>query len=255
MTDLANLTTRLRSLRRIRSAAAWTQSLAGVVGIALWSLIVAFAVDVTLHMHLVERSFVLVIWLAVVGWACRRCFRLAFRRPDSLVDMALLVEQQHGIASDLVASLQFADPGRRQFGLKELRTAVIGDTAELTSGLELKSGYSWADFRRQSWTIAGAGAVIGLACLLFGGHVEAFSKRFLLGDASYPTRTTILVTAPGDRAGFGQPVTFLVDASGELPDGGLVHIVSKSGGESTLVPLTPDSQTPSTYTGKLARAI
>ena len=77
MTDLANLTTRLRSLRRTRSLAAWTQSLASVAGVALWSLIAAFAVDVTLHMRLIERTVVLVIWSGVVVWACRRFLRAA----------------------------------------------------------------------------------------------------------------------------------------------------------------------------------
>jgi len=255
MTDLANLTTRLRLLRRTRSLLAWTQSLAAILGVALWSLIAAFAIDVTLHMRLIERTCVLVICLGVMAWAGRRFLRRVLRRPDSLVDMALLTEQQQGIASDLVAALQFADPGRPQFGLEELRSAVIGDTAELTNSLEIRSGYSWNDFGRRIWIIGTAGAVIGLACVLFGGHVNAFAKRFLLGDASYPTRTNIRITAPGDRAGFGQSVEFVVEASGRLPGEGTVHIVGDANGETTFVRLTANPQTPSTYVGRLPRAI
>ncbi len=255
MTDIANLTTRLRSLRRTRSLLAWTKSLAAVMGIALWSLIAAFAIDVTLQMRLIERTFVLVICLGILVWACWRFLSRVLLRRDSLVDMALLTEQQQGIASDLVAALQFADPTRRQFGLDELRAAVIGDTAELTDSLEIRCGYSWNDFRRRTWIVLVAGAVIGMACWLCGGHVEAFAKRFLLGDVPYPTRTTIRVTAPGDHAGFGQPVAFVVEASGRLPDDGTVHIVGDAGGETTVVRLAPDVQTASTYVGQLPRAI
>jgi len=255
MTDLANLTTRLQSVLRIRSLAAWTRSLAAVVGVALWSLIAAFAVDVMLHMRLVERGCVLVIWVGFMAWACWRFMRVLLRRRDSLIDVALMTEQQQGIASDLVAALQFGDPRRPQFGLEALRTAVIADTAELADGLDVNCGYSWSDFRRRTWIVVGAATVVVILCLACGGHVRAFANRFVLGNASYPTRTRLLVTSPGDSVGYGQPVRFVVEGSGELPGEGTVHVVGDKNAERTVVRLKPTPEDPAKYVGQLPRAI
>jgi len=255
MTDLARLTTRLRRLGRARAVAAWTRSSLAVVGIALWTLIAAFAMDVLLRMRVVERGVVLAICLGVLAWACWRFLGPVLRRRQSVIAMALLVEHQQKIPSELVAALQFADPTRPQFGLRSLRDAVITDAADLTGGLKMRLGYSWRDFRRPVMIVLTAGLLIALACWLITGHVQAFGKRLLLTDAMYPTRTEFVVAAPGDRVGFGQPVTFLVNASGVLPDEGTATVVGDESGEMTILRLQADPDNPARYAVTWARAI
>lgn len=255
MTDLTKLKCRLARLRRRRTLAAWTRAIALFLGVLLWSLIGAFLLDVTLKMRLIERGLVLAVWSGFVLWAYWRLLLPVLRRKSSEIELSLMVESQQGIPSELVAALQFDDPSRTQYGLESLRLAVIADTAELSGGIEIPSGYQWQDFRRPFAVLVTSLALVAIALVLCSEHVEAFARRFVLSNASYPTRTQIKVTSPSENVGFGQPVLFTIEASGFLPEEGTVAIAARETEERTFVTLTPDPTKPDRYTGQLDRAI
>ena len=50
-------------------------------------------------------------------WAYWRFARPLLKRRETDLDMALMVERQQGIDSDLVAAIQFENPKRRSGGL------------------------------------------------------------------------------------------------------------------------------------------
>ncbi|MCP3917498.1 MAG: hypothetical protein GY711_18290, partial [bacterium] len=198
---------------------------------------------------------VLLAWAALTVWALYRCAWPVLRHRESLVELALLVEQRQGISSELVAALQFDDARRRQYGLAELRGAVIADTAELSGELNYRPAGSGPAVMR---SLAAATAVVLLAgaiYLLASDHVRAFANRFLLGDATFPTRTQIRLVSPGDRAAYGQPVAFRVKVGGERPKGGKVRLVGETSGEVAIVDLAPDAHDESIFAGHLRRAL
>lgn len=254
MNDLSVLKTELQGLRRRRAALAWLAALAGVLAIALGGLLAAFFLDVAMHLGIVERLVVLVAWLLATAWAVWRFVWPLTRRRESLLGLALMVEQQQGIRSELVAALQFSDANRRQYGLAELRGAVVADTADLSKELDYQVPGSSRAMRRN--LLAASGAVLSavLVIVLAGEHVRAFADRFLLGGATFPTKTRIRVVSPGDRVAYGQPIQFRVMVDGERPPHGQVRLVSAVSGDVASVSLLPDKQDASVYVGQMRRA-
>src|SRR5262245_40580349 len=94
----------LRAARAVyRALAAWSALGASII----ISLRVVFLLDFTFGLSVSERMVVLPLAIAAVGWAFWRLTRPLIDRGESELEMALLVEQQHQIDSDLVAALQF----------------------------------------------------------------------------------------------------------------------------------------------------
>src|SRR6185503_21146209 len=104
------LRSQLSTLVRRRRAARWVIGGSAIVLAILWSLAAFFLIDWTFSMGRFERAFTLLVaaatssavyWLLARPWLSRR---------EDIVDVALLVEKQRGIDSDLVAALQFQAP-------------------------------------------------------------------------------------------------------------------------------------------------
>ena len=255
MSDLALLKSKLSWLRRRRAASAWLAALATVIAIAVAGLLVAFLLDFCLNLGWIERLFVLVVWAAVMGWSLYRFVLPRFQSRESLVELALLVEQQQGISSELVAALQFDDSRRRQYGLAELREAVVADTSDLSAELDFRN----AESRQRLGRCLTAAATLLLVAILISvvatDHARAFANRFFLGDAAFPTNTQIHVVSPGDRVAYGQPIAFRVEVEGEKPDRGQVRLVGSTSSDVAIVELLPDANDEAIYAGQLRRAL
>lgn len=108
---LNTLRKRLRRLGRERQVWQWAVGLS-VLGLTLLGgLAVAFFVDFFFALDVPARATLLVLVALCAVWWCRRRVLPWFQRGESERQLALLVEQLHGIDTDLVAALEFARHG------------------------------------------------------------------------------------------------------------------------------------------------
>jgi hypothetical protein len=259
MSRLADLRSRLAALGRrrflLRLGAGWC----AVALIALWSLAAAWAIDSALEtlrawraissdplLDLVLRAAVLFACLLVLSAALWRYVLPCIRRRESILELALLVERQQKIDSDLVAALQFESPSAASWGSPQLQAAVIDCVAEFGRGLNVFEGLSFRRLTRLAWALGATLVLLGALAALFPGHAIAFARRFVLSAAEYPTSTQIValyvngrpVTAGQPvRAPYGRPVEFVIQASGELPVDGLLEIRALQSGQFAVLPL------------------
>lgn len=255
MNELSLLNAKLQGLRLRRTAAAWLTALAAVLAIALGGLIAAFFLDLLLRLGTVERFVILLAWLALTAWALYWFVWPMLRRNESLIELALLVEQQQGISSELVAAIQFNEESRRQYGLTDLRSAVVADTAELSGQLDYQHVGLDRNLKKSLFAATGVVLLVAAVLLLAGEHVSAFANRFLLGSAAFPTKTKIRVVSPGDRVAYGQPIPFRIAVDGERPQRGKVRLTGAVSGDVAIVDLLPDEHDPSIFVGHMRRAL
>jgi len=258
MTTLATVQLGLRKLRRLRATVRLGSAAAVVATLLLWALAGAFALDYWLRMGRFERGIVLGAWVALAAWAVARWLVPALLARESDVDLALLVERQQGLSSDLVAAIQFAEPARRQYGSDDLREAVVECTAEASGSLDFLEGFSRQRLTRRAGVLAVTVALLVLPAALFAGHSGAFLRRmFLLSRAHYPTRTRIvrILSPAGPRAAYGRDVRFQVLAGGEIPPAGVVEIRAAGSNMATTVDLLPDANDPAVFAGRLPRVL
>jgi len=218
-------------------------------------LAAAFLIDWTLNLSVLLRSTVLVGWCAAGVWAIRRFAWPLLRIRESEQDVALLVEQQHKIDSDLVAALQFEQPIADRWGSARLEQAVIDYVAEFSPSLDVYQGFSWQPLPRRIGVLGLTLVLLAGAALLFPGHAAAFWNRFLLGSAHYPTRTRIAeIVIHGQsvpvfsnrtpavvRVPYGQPIRVQVTCEGEIPGSGLARLSGVATDAVNDIPLTATS--------------
>ena len=241
---------RYRSVARIGRACAWWFSFLA------WSFLILFAVDVLTEMGNVERFVLLVAAVAILGWQGWKMVVPAVVNREDLILVATKIQRHHDIPSDLVASLQFTDTQRSQYGSEELRGLVVETSSLMSEKLDYLAGFS----RPELWR-SFAVALISLALVLTPAitspaHFQTFLNRLLLQDARYPTTTDILdVRIEGDSVVHGRPVTFVVsvDVNKVVPAKGTLEISNETGSVSVLDLLPGDS--PGEFTVTLERAI
>lgn len=260
---------RLQSSRKlIRRANGFSLLVTATVAI----LLCAFLSDWVLDMSVAQRVVLSVLSIASVVWAYKRfTFPWLIVRED-IVDVALLVERQQGIDSDLVSAMQFEKPQAEKWGSPQLKDAVIDQVAETSKGINVFEGFSFQDFKRRLGI-----AVVSLVLLvgwgvIFPGYFGAFFNRLAFGSAQYPTATHIASIAVNDEvmlgpdakdvvfSPFGHGIRFRVQAARDLPADGIgrVHIRSLDSAISTDIVLTvvEDSDADgksASYTGELPR--
>jgi len=257
---LLTLRTQLAGLRRaragVRAAVAWS-----ALGIAILAALAAvFALDLIFELAVPQRIVVLLIAAGCVAWAFVRFTRPHLGRHEDEIEMALLVERQQQIDSDLVAALQFDSPRAFDWGSPQLTGAVIDYVAAVGRGINVFEGFSRQQMARRLGLLGVGLAVLLFAAILWPGHIAAFANRLLLGSRHYPTRTVIeqvvvnrtpvLVrdasggSAPASsNAAQGRPVAFLVQCAGELPAAGTVQLAATGAARSrTKLELKPLSQ-------------
>lgn len=247
----------------VRSITAWS----GILLAILWTLLGAFLLDWLFEMSRGQRIVLWGLMLVTLAWAFRRYALPWLGQRENEVDLALMVERQQQIDSDLVAALQFERPEARQWGSAQLETAVIDYVADFSRDLHVFEGFSPQPAQRRA-TLLGTTLLLGvILVLLFPAHWSAFVNRLLLGNAHYPTRTmleeivingtSVSPLAPGETAvacPYGQPVTIQVRCRGELPSEGRAVLRSFDGaGQTELLLARADAD--DTFQGELPRLI
>src|SRR5438445_1531 len=138
---LTILRSRLHSLRLARAAlraiAAWSALSASVIV----GLLCVFLIDFTFGLASVERIIVLLLALAAIAWAFWQFTWPLIGHGESEVDLALLVERQHQIDTDLVAALQFESPQVTTWGSPSLAGAVVDYVAASAPSINVFQGF------------------------------------------------------------------------------------------------------------------
>ncbi|WP_425614012.1 hypothetical protein NA78x_003863 [Anatilimnocola sp. NA78] len=234
MTRLSTLRTQLASLRRSRALVRVVTAAAALVIAALWALAVVLVLDLLFELPPPQRVVLLVIAIGCVAWAAYKFTWPMLQQNETIEDMALLVERQQKIDSDLIAALQFESQRPGESGSKQLEGAVVDYVAHVGNQLNVFEGFSRTQMMRRA-TILGVTALILLvAAILFPSYAGAFFNRLLLGGRHYPTTTTIerIVVnhkkvleenidgcAPHSmKAAQGRPLEFAVYTRGKQPD-------------------------------------
>lgn len=259
MTKLAALRAQLAVLRRRRRNVRLAAALAAFAAVWLWVLLGAMLADWLLNMDRVQRLVLLGLVVAAGVWAWRRFALPGLRVQETEVDLALAVQRQHQIDSDLVAALQFELPEARGWGSPQLEEVVIEQTAQRSRQMNVAEGFSQRDLLRRTAWCGAAAAVVLLAAATFPQHTGAFLQRLLLSSRRYPTKTHIqqvmlvcghqkvehAVFPPADaalRAPERQPLLFRVRYTGEDPTDDVrqrrVLCRTQSAGREIELPLT-----------------
>ena len=282
-TQLGQLRSELTRLRNTRQMVRGISGLSLLLQSAMLILVGGFLLDWLLDMSTAQRCILLTLMSVVLVWCFRRFVKPWFGQDDNLIELALDVEQRHGLDNDLVSAIQFEGPEAATWGSTQLETAVITQVAELTPSLKVFEGLSFAGFRQRMIILALAVALPTLASGLFPGYFLAYLNRIFLGSSQYPTATQIAevlvngqpvinetglvteeVTSP-----FGHPLTYQVRVAGETPAATArnIHVQSLDGAVSTDVRLSQNdspsesdsasetvaSDTPLILTGELPR--
>jgi hypothetical protein len=263
----------LADLRRRRQAVRWGTGYAALALAVLWALAAAFLVDWTFELSKPARLLSLLIYVGVVVWVARRFTLPYLGQHETDLDMALMVERQQKIDSDLVAALQFESQEAPKWGSVQLEHAVIDYVAEFGKGWNVFEGFSRQELVRRAAALTGTVALLGLAVAVFPLHSAAFLNRFLLGSAHYPTRTSIdqilvngmpVTISPGGdyvvKTAYGKPLRFEVHSSGELPEAGRVDLetVGSSLRSTVDLPRAKDSKpgdAQAEYAGQLPKLV
>lgn len=259
---LGHLRTQLARLQRIRQSIRLVTAASVLLKSLVVILVFAFLADWSLTMTVPQRVVLLGLTVAALIWSLRRLILPRLRQSEGLVDLALQVERQHGIDSDLVSALQFERPEAAAWGSPQLEQVVVAQVADRSSQIDVMAGLPVGDLKRRLATCAVIVVLAASAVLLAPGHVFAFLQRLLLSDVSYPTRTVLdeiivngrPVTADV-RSPAGHPVEFVVRASGDLPvhGTGRIRVVSVDGRVATEVALNVREGRSGEFGGELSR--
>lgn len=245
MTKLSTLRAQLASLRRARALVRGGTAWSTMVTATLWTLVAVFVLDVAFQFGVPERIVLILIGAGVVAWAGHRFTRPLLGIKETDEDIALMVERQQQLDSDLVAALQFEKPEAAKWGSVQLETAVIDYVADVGRGINVFQGFSREQMIRRGTTLGITAAVMLLAAAIFPGYAIAFANRLFLGGMHYPTTTQIAYvlvnhreilsasehgSRPEDaKCAQGRPISFLIQVKqtkGELPEKGRALITS-----------------------------
>lgn len=255
---------RLRGLRRRRQGLRWLTAYSGLAAGVLATLLVLLLADWALDMSRLQRVVALALCVAAVVWVARRFTLPLLGRRESELDMALMVEHQEHIDTDLVAALQFESPDARRWGSSQLEQAVVDRVAEVQGRIDVFAGLARGQARKRS------GLVVVLALLwlalawLLPQHLGVFFDRLLLGIRHYPSNTRIealqvngVEIDPVDPArtpvtvAYGAAVQFQVRCGGILPREGEARLEA-AGGQRTVVSLGAQTARRGEYAGELS---
>ncbi len=251
MTKLNKLHRRLASLRRRRVFARWSSAYSALATATLWTLAVALAVDLAFELDVAQRLVVFAFCAGALVWAFRRYALPLLGIRETEIQLALQVEGQHRINSDLVAAIQFERPEASEWGSPQLEEIVIDKVAATARGLDVSKGlFRSGPMTRRMTALLLTAALVGSLVYLFPDHARIFARRLCLAPDHYPSTTIIERVAVGDRTVLQRerdgtspsnvkcaesfPLTFQVHCSGRLPDQGTAQLRSDSGQERVL---------------------
>ena len=259
MTKLTRTRNQVVALQRHRLLVRWGTALAPVATGLLLILAAFWVVDFCFQLDAAQRTVMLVACGLSLLWVFLRYALPLLSQHESVVDVALFVEQQHGLDSDLVAALQFDALPAINFGSPELETAVVEHVSELGSRIDFFDGTSYKQFSRRAIALAIVVILAVASIVVFPDHVHIFFQRLLLSADHYPTQTVMNTVAVNGKvvlsrsqhptlpvncsAAQGQPVTMFVQCTDSSqrwddtsPRSGELRLTGVEGGKKT-VPL------------------
>ena len=273
---LKTLRSSLDSLRKRRSSVRLTTAYSGFLAAAIWVVFGCFLLDWALGMNGAQRVILMLISAYALVYSFRRYAAPLLQGRESLFQTALLVEKTKGIDSDLIAALQFEEPGAEEWGSAELQEAVKDNVADMSKGLDVFEGYSADNLGKRVAAFLVSGLLVGSLAVTYPGYTSAFLDRLLLGAELYPTNTTIEKIAIGGpdrmedinvrtgkiddseakprnpRGPFGKPLQFRIECKqkqGDLPEKIKVEFDGTLEADLTL----NDEDKDGVYLGELAR--
>lgn len=265
-TKLNVLRSELNRLGRRRALVRWGSALCALGTALLWLLVAAFLCDWSLNFSVNGRSGLLIAWV-IGGLAAFKSWiwPILFVR-ETTEDIALLVERQNKIDSDLVAALQFENPDARKWGSSRLAEAVVDYVAEFSPSLNVFEGFTYQPLPRRGLILLGTAICLIALSVAYPGHVAAFWNRFLLGEAHYPTKTnieSILVNgheipvfhvgrAAEVRIPYGQPIQVEVQCRGEVPVSGYAALSGTNNDSTNRIDLGSKAGESDRFGGELA---
>ncbi|GAB6166581.1 hypothetical protein JCM19992_25810 [Thermostilla marina] len=263
MNELSRLHRTLRRISRrrraIRSAIAFFGLVCGVV----WGLGLLFFLDWALRMSSLQRLLALGVLVGIGTWAWRRYVSPWLRDGESELDVALLVEKQVHLDTDLVAALQFERPEAASWGSRELEEAVMQRAVEITQAARFDEGVPKAPLKRRTFALAATLLVATTAGYLAPDYLEAFFRRLMFQRTSYPTATVIDSVSVGGRplepdtrlvrCPTGIPIVFEVTCKGRVPASGELTLQGEKTHREAHLPLEPAKRTQGLFHAKLDR--
>jgi len=262
MKRLPKVRSGLARLRVFRSTVRLGMMGSTALSIVLWAMAAAFGLDFWIHMGKIERAIVLLGVIGIALWAIAKYLLPALRVRESDTALAVMVDDMHGMHSDLVGALQFADDERPQYGSERLREAVVDNTGKAAANLDFLKGFSRKEMLKRLLMFAITVVICLTPAVVYAKYTGAFLKRMVLFEARYPTQTNIKIVSPAPDAmqAEGEPVTFVVHAThvsdaGKLPKLGEIRIEAVNTGQETSIDLvrkSPKGEVPAIYSGMLA---
>ena len=250
---LADLRTRIARVTRRRRRQRLLSGLSRLALAILIAAVVLFLLDWLFAPGRLVRGLALCAAAAAVARVYWRRVRPGLRKRESALDIALAIEKEQGIDSDLVAALEFAD-GQAGSESADLRSAVIDYVADFGRSWQMPREAIDPKLRRRAAWLAAALAGVVIAAALRPDFAAAFLNRLFLGSARYPTRTRIESLAiggtsidltPGARAEvkspLGRGVGFAVGVGGERPRLVTLRLRSVATGNTTEIELVPEA--------------
>jgi hypothetical protein len=222
---------RYRSVARVGRACAWWFSFFA------WSFLILFVIDVLTEMGNLERFVLLAAAAGILGWQAWKVVLPAVVDREDLILVATKIQRHHDMASDLVASLQFADTQRNQYGSENLRGLVVENSSLISEKLDYLAGFSRPELWKSFAVALVSLTLVVIPAITSPSHFQTFLNRLLLQDARYPTTTEILdVRITGNSVVHGRPVQFVVtvDLTKVEPTTGTLEITNESGSVSVL---------------------
>lgn len=254
MNRLQSLRSRLAALQGARAFARWATGWSAIVIAVVAILAIIFALDWSFRLEVPQRLVVLGIAFFSMLWAFRKYTLPFLGIREDLVQMALFVERQQQIDSDLVAALQFETAEKGRFGSAGLQTAVVDYVAEASPKINVFEGFDRSQMQQRAFWMAVAVAAAVAVGVLFPQHLAVFFNRLVLGNRHYPSLTRIVEVAvngktvleaaswtdsqqPAEiRCAQGHPVSFRIRCEGSIPKSGTAQLVSQnqSAGRTTI---------------------
>ncbi len=248
------LRSQLTGLRQARANARHLSAWAAVGTVVLLALLGLFILDYLFRQQVQapQRIALMIVAAGVVAWGWWRYAQPLVSVRETDIDMALMVERQQQIDSDLVAAIQFEDDVQGRWGSRQLETAVIEYVAQVGRDIDVFQGFNRDQLKRRATLFGIVAAVVVLAALLFPGHAHAFFNRLMLGTLHYPSATQLESLAINGREVLGggmQPhslrcaegreVNFILRCAGDIPLEGIAFLSSRERAQQTDVLLTP----------------
>jgi len=239
-TKLGVLRNELSRLQRTRVFVRWASALCSLGAILVWLLVAAFLADWSFNLPIRPRTALLVAWILGGLWTLKKFIWPVICVRETVEDVALIVERQNQIDSDLVAALQFEQPEAKKWGSSRLADAVVDYVAEYSPSLNVFEGFSYQPLPQRVIGLGATLLLVAVSAFAFPGHASAFWNRFLLGSAHYPTKTQIQsIRINGNeipvfesrerslvRIPYGQPITVEVNCGGDVPLSGHASLSS-----------------------------